>query len=74
MYLITYQKRRNANQGVEITNCKCRQLRVTYAMPAIMIYAIGRGNRSNVPMIDDHLPKSEITKKLDIVNKLNWIL
>lgn len=25
-------------------------------MPAIIIYAIGSGNKSNVPMIEDHLP------------------
>lgn len=25
-------------------------------MPAIVIYAIGSGNKSNVPMIEDHFP------------------
>lgn len=37
-------------------NCKLRQFRVTYARPAIITYANGRGNISSVPIIDDHLP------------------
>lgn len=52
----TYQKHSKPNHGIDIISCKCRQLRVTYEMPAIAMYANGSGNKSNVPIIDDHLP------------------
>lgn len=52
----TYQNRRRQNHGVVTTSCKWRQFRVTYARPPIIMYAIGNGNKSNVPIMDDHLP------------------
>lgn len=52
----TYQNSKKPNHGTDTINCKWRQFRVTYAMPAINMYAKGSGNKSSVPIIDDHLP------------------
>lgn len=60
---VTYQIDNKHNHGKEITNCRFRQSRTKYAIPAMRIYDIGTGKIFKMPVMVRHLPETNSTTR-----------
>lgn len=55
---VSYHRKHKKTPGMAIQSCSKRKSCVKYAMPEIIIYEIGNGNKLYMPAIVRHLPST----------------